>query len=47
MPGPAGGLSRPRLLGPLVEILLAQGDVAGARKAADALAAIAAQMNTP
>jgi ATP/maltotriose-dependent transcriptional regulator MalT len=47
VPGPAGGLSRPRLLGPLIEILLAQGDVAGARKAADALAAIAAKMNTP
>ena len=47
VPGPAGGLSRPRLLGPLVEILLAQGDVAGARKAADALAAIAAEMSTP
>ena len=47
VPGPAGGLSRPRLLGPLIEILLAQGDVAGARKAADALAAIAAEMSTP
>ena len=47
VPGPAGGLSRPRLLGPQVEILLAVGDVAGARKAADALAAIAAEMRTP
>ncbi len=47
VPGPAGGLSRPRLLGPQVEILLALGDVAGARKAADALAAIAAEMRTP
>ena len=47
VPGPAGGLSRPRLLGPLIEILLAQGDTAGARKAADVLAAIAAEMNTP
>jgi len=47
VPGPAGGLSRPRLLGPLVEILLAQGDVAGARKAADALAAVAAKIKSP
>ena len=47
VPGPAGGLSRPRLLGPQVEILLAAGDVAGARKAADELAKVAAQMNTP
>jgi len=47
VPGPAGGLSRPRLLGPLIEILLALGDVAGARKAADELASIAAKMGTP
>jgi DNA-binding CsgD family transcriptional regulator len=47
VPGPAGGLSRPRVLGPLIEILLALGDIAGARKAADQLAAIAAEMNTP
>lgn len=47
IPGPRGGLSRPRLLGPLIEILLVLGDVAGARKAADELAAIAAKMNTP
>lgn len=47
VPGPAGELSRPRLLGPLIEILLALGDAAGARKAADELAGIAAQMNTP
>jgi len=47
VPGPAGGLSRPRLLGPLIEILLALGDAAGARKAADELAGIAAKMNTP
>jgi len=47
IPGPRGGLSRPRLLGPLIEILLALGDAAGARKAADELAAIAARMNAP
>jgi DNA-binding CsgD family transcriptional regulator len=47
VPGPAGGLSRPRLLGPLIEILLALGDTAGARKAADELAATAAEMKTP
>jgi DNA-binding CsgD family transcriptional regulator len=47
IPGPRGGLSRPRLLGPLIEILLALGDAAGARKAADELAAIAAKMNAP
>jgi len=47
VPGPAGGLSRPRLLGPLIEILLALGDTAGARKAADELAAIATRMKTP
>ena len=47
VPGPGGGLSRPRLLGPLIEILLARGDAAGARKVADELAAIAAEMNTP
>jgi len=47
VPGPGGGLSRPRLLGPLIEILLARGDAAGARKAADELAGIAAKMNTP
>jgi DNA-binding CsgD family transcriptional regulator len=47
VPSPAGGLSRPRMLAPLVEVLLAQGDVAGARKAADELAASAAEMNTP
>lgn len=47
VPGPAGGLSRPRLLGPLIEILLALGDTAGARKAADELAGIAAKMNAP
>jgi len=46
VPGPAGELSRPRLLGPLIEILLARGDVAGARKAADELAGIAAKLNT-
>jgi len=46
VPGPAGGLSRPGLLGPLIEILLALGDAAGARKAADELAGIAAKMNT-
>jgi ATP/maltotriose-dependent transcriptional regulator MalT len=47
VPGPAGGLSRPRLLGPLIEIQLVLGDAAGARKAADELAGIAAKMNTP
>jgi DNA-binding CsgD family transcriptional regulator len=47
VPGPAGGLSRPRLLGPLIEILLALGDGAGARMAADELAGIAAKMNAP
>jgi DNA-binding CsgD family transcriptional regulator len=47
VPGPAGGLSRPELLGPLIEILLAVGDAAGARKAADELTGIAAEMNTP
>jgi DNA-binding CsgD family transcriptional regulator len=47
VPGPAGGLSRPRLLGPLIEIQLALGDTAGAHKAADELAAVAAKMNTP
>jgi DNA-binding CsgD family transcriptional regulator len=47
VPSPAGGLSRPRLLGALVETLLALGDIAGARKAADELAATAAEMNTP
>jgi len=47
VPGPGGGLSRPRLLGPLIEILLALGDTAGARKAADELAAIAAKMSMP
>lgn len=47
VPGPAGGLSRPLLLGPLIEILLATGDIAGARRAADELAAIAARMNAP
>jgi len=47
VPSPAGGLSRPRLLGPLIEILLAQGDIPGAHKVADELAATAAQMNTP
>jgi len=47
IPGPRGGPSRPMLLGPLIEILLALGDVAGARKAADELAAIAAKMNAP
>ncbi|MGD2140334.1 MAG: LuxR C-terminal-related transcriptional regulator [Burkholderiales bacterium] len=47
VPGPAGGLSRPLLLGPLIEILLAIGDIAGARNAADDLATIAAKMNAP
>jgi len=47
VPSPAGGLSRPRLLGPLIEILLAQGDIPGARKIVDELAATAAQMDTP
>ncbi|MCG6877222.1 MAG: response regulator transcription factor [Betaproteobacteria bacterium] len=47
VPGPTGGLSRPRLLGPLIEILLALGDATGARKAADELAAISAKLNTP
>jgi ATP/maltotriose-dependent transcriptional regulator MalT len=47
IPGPRGGLSRPRLLGPLIEILLARGDVEGARKAADELAEIAAKINAP
>jgi DNA-binding CsgD family transcriptional regulator len=47
VPGPTGGLSRPRLLGPLIEILLALGDATGARKAADELAAISATLNTP
>jgi DNA-binding CsgD family transcriptional regulator len=47
VPGPAGELSRPRMLGPLVEILLARGDTAGARAVADELAASAVAMNTP
>jgi DNA-binding CsgD family transcriptional regulator len=47
VPSPAGELSRPRLLGPLIDILLARGDAAGARKAADELAGIAAKMKTP
>jgi DNA-binding CsgD family transcriptional regulator len=47
VPGPAGGLSRPRLLGPLIEIQLAMDDITGARKAADELAATAAKMNAP
>ncbi len=44
---PAAGLSRPKLLGPLIEILLATGDVVGARAIADELAEIAAEINAP
>jgi len=47
VPSPAGGLSRPRLLGPLIEILLAQGDIPAARNVVDELDATATQMNTP
>ena len=40
-------LTRARLLGPYVEIVLACGDIDAARTAADALAAIAAEMRQP
>jgi DNA-binding NarL/FixJ family response regulator len=40
-------VERTRLLAPFVEIALASGDVAGARGAADELAAVAAQLGAP
>ena len=40
-------MTRARLLAPYVEIALAGGDVAAARAAADELASIAAEWNTP
>ncbi len=46
-PRPPAGSSRPRLLGPMVEILLAGGDVEGARSAADELALLARESEGP
>ncbi|MGH6924742.1 MAG: LuxR C-terminal-related transcriptional regulator [Propylenella sp.] len=39
--GPLAGLPRPRLLGPMVDILLAGGDIEGARTISDELSALA------
>jgi len=43
----AGPVSRARLLGPAVEIVLAAGDVVAARAAADELRSVAAEIGTP
>jgi DNA-binding CsgD family transcriptional regulator len=45
--GPGAGVQRTKILGPLAEILLATGELAPARAAADELARIAAQTNAP
>lgn len=44
---PGAGLSRPKLFGPWVEILLATGDLGTARAVADELAEIATEINAP
>ncbi len=45
--GPGAGSSRPKLLGPYVEILIATGDLDSARAAADELTRIAAAFDAP
>jgi DNA-binding CsgD family transcriptional regulator len=45
--GPGPGSSRPKLLGPYVEILIATGDLDAARAAADELTRIAAAIDAP
>jgi len=45
--GPAAGWGRARMLGPCVEILVAAGDMVGARAAADELTRIAADSEAP
>jgi pentatricopeptide repeat protein len=46
-PGSLTGVPRPRLLGPMVEILLAGGDVEGARSNADELVLLAKESGAP
>src|SRR5690606_5876202 len=45
--GPAAGWGRARMLGPCVEILVAAGDIVGARAAADELTRVAADSEAP
>jgi ATP/maltotriose-dependent transcriptional regulator MalT len=47
LPGPGAGSSRPKLLGPYVEISIANGDLDTARAAADELTEIAADIDAP
>lgn len=47
MQGPGGGVSRGKLLGPYVEIMLAANDVGAARAGAERLSTIAAELEAP